>query len=121
MPTLDEKFQAAVSIVQNLPKEGPVSTSNDQKLKFYSLFKQATIGDVNTPRPGLFSFVEKAKWDAWKAREGTNQTEAKEQYIEALMAMFDDIGKAINVTEWVNGPDLDPSIKANLIILGKTF
>ena len=27
---------------------GPVSTSNDQKLEYYSLYKQATVGDVNT-------------------------------------------------------------------------
>ncbi|KAE9551140.1 hypothetical protein FO519_005649 [Halicephalobus sp. NKZ332] len=121
MPSLDERFQAAVAVVQNLPKEGPVSTSNDQKLKFYSLFKQATIGDVNTERPGMFSFIEKAKWDAWKAREGTSQSDAKEQYIEAILAMFDEIGKEINVTEWVSGPGLDPSVKANLIVLGKSF
>lgn len=121
MPSLDERFQAAVNVVQKLPKEGPVSTSNEQKLKFYSLYKQATVGDVNTQRPGMFSFVEKAKWDAWKEREGTLQNDAKEQYIEALLSMFDDIGKQLNVTEWVNGPDLDPSIKQNLEILGKTF
>lgn len=41
---------------------GPLTTSNDQKLKFYSLYKQATVGNVNTERPGMFSFVEKAKW-----------------------------------------------------------
>lgn len=62
MPSLDEQFQAAVEIVQKLPKDGPVSPSNNQKLEFYSLFKQATIGDVNTERPGFFSLVEKAKW-----------------------------------------------------------
>ena len=59
--------------------------------------------------------------DAWKAKEGTSQTDAKEQYIEALLSMFDDIGTKINVTEWVNGPDLDPSVKQNLILLGKVF
>ncbi|CAK5127872.1 unnamed protein product [Meloidogyne enterolobii] len=60
--SLEEKFQAAVDIVQKLPKEGPLQTSNDQKLKFYSLFKQATIGNVNTERPGIFSLVERKKW-----------------------------------------------------------
>ena len=72
---LEEKFQAAVDIVQKLPKEGlilliflkdyfkgPLQTSNDQKLKFYSLFKQSTIGNVNTDRPGIFSLVERKKW-----------------------------------------------------------
>ena len=62
MATLDERFQAAVAVIQTLPKDGPVNPSNDQKLKFYSFYKQATIGDVNTERPGMFSFVEKAKW-----------------------------------------------------------
>ncbi|CAD5229327.1 unnamed protein product [Bursaphelenchus okinawaensis] len=119
MASLDERFDAAVKIVQNLPKDGPVSTSNDQKLEFYSLFKQATIGDVNTERPGFFSLVEKAKWDAWKAREGLAKEEAKEKYIEALLVMFDKIGEVVNISEWVNGPDLDPSIKQNLIVLGK--
>lgn len=57
--------------------------------------------------------------DAWKAREGTGQDDAKEKYIEALLAMFDKIGETVNVSEWVNGPDLDPSVKANLALLGK--
>ncbi|KAH7693716.1 CRE-ACBP-3 protein [Aphelenchoides avenae] len=117
--SLDERFQAAVDIVQKLPKEGPVSISNDQKLKFYSLFKQATVGDVNTDRPGFLSFVERAKWDAWKAVEGTSKEEAKEKYIEALLEMFDKIGETVNVSEWVNGPDLDPTVKTNLALLGK--
>ena len=105
--SLDERFNAAVEIIQKLPKEGPVSTSNEQKLQFYSLFKQATIGDVNTERPGMFSFIEKAKWwvqkelqkywtlsrDAWKAVEGTSSEDAKEQYIKVLLEMFDKISQ----------------------------
>jgi diazepam-binding inhibitor (GABA receptor modulating acyl-CoA-binding protein) len=41
---------------------GPLTTSDDQKLVFYKLFKQATIGDVNTERPGMFSFKQRAMW-----------------------------------------------------------
>ncbi|TKR81264.1 hypothetical protein L596_015165 [Steinernema carpocapsae] len=120
MSSLEQRFQAAVDIVQKLPKEGPVSTSNDQKLKFYSLFKQATIGDVNTERPGMFSFIEKAKWDAWKGVEGTPKNEAMEKYIEVLLEMFDKIGEqGVNVGEWLSGDSLDPSIKQNLALLGK--
>ncbi|KAI1716421.1 acyl coA binding protein domain-containing protein [Ditylenchus destructor] len=116
--SLDERFQAAVTIVQKLPKDGPVQTSNEQKLKFYSLFKQATIGDVNTERPGFFSIVEKAKWDAWKSLEGTSSDEAKEKYVEALLEMFDEIGSQVNVGDWLNGSELDPVIKTNLELLG---
>lgn len=36
--------------------------SNDQKLQFYGLYKQSTIGDVNTPQPWSINMVAKAKW-----------------------------------------------------------
>uniref|UniRef100_A0A1I7ZWB1 ACB domain-containing protein n=1 Tax=Steinernema glaseri TaxID=37863 RepID=A0A1I7ZWB1_9BILA len=118
--SLAERFQAAVDIVQKLPKEGPVTTSNDQKLKFYSLFKQATIGDVNTERPGIFSFIERAKWDAWKAVEGTSKDDAMERYIEVLLQMMDTISEqGVNISEWLSGDSLDPSIKQNLNFLGR--
>jgi len=120
MPSLDERFAAAVEIVQKLPKEGPLTTSNDQKLHFYSLYKQATIGDVNIERPGFFSFVERAKWDAWQGVKGMSAEEAKEKYIQVLLDMFDKIGDQVNVGEWLNGPDLDPSIKTNLELLGSS-
>jgi len=32
----------------------PDNTSNEDKLSLYGLFKQATVGDVNTGRPGIF-------------------------------------------------------------------
>ncbi|KAK0404733.1 hypothetical protein QR680_017600 [Steinernema hermaphroditum] len=116
--SLSERFQAAVDIVQKLPKEGPVTASNDQKLKFYSLYKQATIGDVNTDRPGIFSFIERAKWDAWKGVEGTSKDDAMEQYIEVLLQMMDTVAEqGVNVAEWLNGESLDPSIKKNFAFL----
>ncbi|MBA0687677.1 hypothetical protein Goari_015191, partial [Gossypium aridum] len=38
-------------------------------LILYGLYKQATVGPVNTDRPGMFNMREKYKWDAWKAVE----------------------------------------------------
>jgi len=35
-------------------------------LRFYALFKQATVGPCNVPKPGMLEFVAKAKWQAWK-------------------------------------------------------
>ena len=55
--------------------------SNDDKLEFYGLFKQATVGDVNTERPGMLDMKGKAKWDAWKAKEGMSQDDAKAAYV----------------------------------------
>ena len=33
-----------------------------QRLRFYGLYKQATVGDVTTDRPGMFSPTDRAKW-----------------------------------------------------------
>lgn len=55
--------------------------SNEDALVLYGLFKQATVGDVNTGRPGIFSPTDRAKWDAWNTRKGTSQDDAKEQYV----------------------------------------
>ena len=60
--------------------------SNEDKLEFYGLFKQATVGDTNTERPGMFDLKGKAKWDAWKAKEGMSQDDAKEAYIAKVRA-----------------------------------
>ena len=55
--------------------------SNEEKLEFYALFKQGTVGDVNTERPGMFDLKGKAKWDEWKKKEGMSQDDAKAAYV----------------------------------------
>lgn len=49
------------------------SPGNEAKLKLYGLFKQATVGKVNTKRPGMTDFVGKAKWDAWNSLGSLSQ------------------------------------------------
>ncbi len=63
--SLEERFKALVQIVQSLPKDGDIQLSNDEKLKFYKYFKQATVGPVDTPQPYFFNVIERSKWDAW--------------------------------------------------------
>ncbi|KIM67635.1 hypothetical protein SCLCIDRAFT_1112939 [Scleroderma citrinum Foug A] len=89
--SLQEKFDKAVAFVQSLPKDGPIQTSQDDKLEFYKYFKQATIGDVNTTRPGLFDFVGKAKWDAWEAVKGESTENAQKKYVEALIKILEKV------------------------------
>ncbi|EIN10063.1 Acbp [Punctularia strigosozonata HHB-11173 SS5] len=79
------KFEKAVEIVQNLPKDGPIKPSQDEQLLFYKYYKQATAGDVNTTRPGMLDFVGKAKWDAWNSVKGVSPEEAYEKYVAALI------------------------------------
>ena len=73
--------QACAAMSAEEHKEMVGAFSNDDKLEFYGLFKQATVGDCNTERPGMFDPKGRAKWDAWKAREGMSQDDAKEAYV----------------------------------------
>jgi diazepam-binding inhibitor (GABA receptor modulating acyl-CoA-binding protein) len=47
---MQEDFDVAAEEAKALPD----STSNEDKLQLYALFKQASVGDVNTDRPGIF-------------------------------------------------------------------
>lgn len=59
--------------------------SNETLLQLYSLYKQATIGDVNVePSENPFDFVAKAKYEAWSALKGKTQQEAQSEYINLV-------------------------------------
>ncbi|ORY90450.1 acyl-CoA-binding protein [Syncephalastrum racemosum] len=75
MPSAE--FEKAAADVKNLPKK----PSNDELLALYALFKQATVGDNNTERPGMFDMQGKYKWDAWTEKKGLSSEEAEKQYI----------------------------------------
>ncbi|XP_044755381.1 putative acyl-CoA-binding protein [Coccinella septempunctata] len=86
--SVDAKFNTAVEDVRKL-KAKP---SDDDLLELYALFKQATVGDVNTSRPGMLDLKGKAKWDAWSKKKGTNSEAAKEQYISKVTSLIESIG-----------------------------
>jgi len=88
MTTHQEKFDRAVTIVQGLPKEGPVKPNQEEQLAFYKYYKQATVGDVNIPRPGLLDFAGKAKWDAWDSVKGTSKEDAQKAYVAKLLEVL---------------------------------
>ncbi len=77
---LQEDFQAAVSRSKDLPSR----PSNEELLSLYSLFKQATDGDVSGERPGGFDFKAIAKYDAWAAKKGKSKDEAMQEYVELV-------------------------------------
>jgi diazepam-binding inhibitor (GABA receptor modulating acyl-CoA-binding protein) len=60
----------------------------DQKLKFYSLYKQATEGDNNTEKPGMFSIKEKYKWEAWSTQKGKSQEQAKKEWLDFAVSIL---------------------------------
>lgn len=82
---LDAQFNRAVEIVQGLSKTGPIQTGYEEKLNMYSLYKQATIGNVTSSRPGLLDMLGRAKWGAWAKLKDMNPYEAKWRYVDALL------------------------------------
>ena len=85
MSDLKAQFDEAVNYIQNA--EGDFQPSNEMKLEFYALYKQATEGDVSGKRPGMMDFVARAKYDAWAKLEGTSNDDAMQQYIDKLNAL----------------------------------
>uniref|UniRef100_A0A914R545 ACB domain-containing protein n=1 Tax=Parascaris equorum TaxID=6256 RepID=A0A914R545_PAREQ len=98
------KFEEAAAKVRNLKKK----PNDDEMLQVYSLYKQATVGDVNTPKPGATDATARAKWhimatsgshaheqcllsDSLKNVPGMSQDKAKEEYaklVEQLVTKY---------------------------------
>jgi len=66
--------------VQKLKKR----PDDEDMLRLYAQYKQASEGDVTGDRPGAFSFVDRAKYDAWAKLKGTDATQAMESYIKLV-------------------------------------
>lgn len=93
--SLEEKFHAAVKAIQRLPNDGSFQPSNEMKLTFYGLYKQATVGPCNESRPSFFNLVNRAKWDAWdKCRSMSKQA--------AMVAYIDEIRKILETMPQTN-------------------
>ncbi|KAG7198776.1 hypothetical protein KM043_001760 [Ampulex compressa] len=82
--SLDQKFEAAAEAIK-----GHTQRPTDQELlELYALYKQATIGDVNTSRPGMMDMKGRAKWDSWNGKKGTSKESAMESYIEYVNVLL---------------------------------
>ncbi|MDE2271957.1 MAG: acyl-CoA-binding protein [Xanthomonadaceae bacterium] len=79
-PDLDAAFRQAAEDIQRLAER----PDNDTLLKLYALYKQATEGDVNGPKPGFFDFVNTAKYEAWSRLRGMRGDEARQKYIQLV-------------------------------------
>ena len=73
-------FEDAAEKVKHLPRK----PDDSEMLKIYGLYKQATVGDCNTERPGFWSPVARAKWDSWNGYRNIGCDNAKEEYIKLV-------------------------------------
>ena len=63
--------------------------TNDEFLKLYALFKQATVGDNKTSKPGMFDMKGQFKWKAWKEKNGTSQEDAADAYVALVNELLE--------------------------------
>jgi diazepam-binding inhibitor (GABA receptor modulator, acyl-CoA-binding protein) len=81
---LQKQFEDAVSNSKTLSEK----PSNEVLLQIYSLYKQATTGDVNTEPPSNpFDFVNKAKYDAWATQKGKTKEAAMQEYVDLIQKL----------------------------------
>ncbi|CAB4256784.1 similar to Saccharomyces cerevisiae YGR037C ACB1 Acyl-CoA-binding protein, transports newly synthesized acyl-CoA esters from fatty acid synthetase (Fas1p-Fas2p) to acyl-CoA-consuming processes [Maudiozyma barnettii] len=81
---VSQVFEEKAKAVNDLPTK----PNTEELLKLYALYKQATVGDCNTDRPGIFNLKDRSKWDAWNKVKGTSQDDAEKQYIELVDELF---------------------------------
>ena len=55
------------------------------KLELYALNKQATIGDINIPKPAsILDFDGKARWEAWDRKRGFSKEQAQNKFVSKI-------------------------------------
>ncbi len=78
---LKQLFEKAVADSKLLPKK----PATDILLQLYSLYKQATEGDINIDAPkNMFDFVAKAKFGAWEKLKGESKDKCMEDFIKLI-------------------------------------
>ena len=80
MTDLKNAFEKAAGDSKQLPSR----PDNETLLLLYSLYKQATEGDISGERPGGFDFKAIAKFDAWTSKKGKAREQAMQEYVDLV-------------------------------------
>lgn len=71
--------------------------NDDQMLQFYGLYKQATDGPCDKPKPSWYQMTEKQKWEAWMSQKDLGPEAAMEKYIQLLDSIDPSWQKDLNI------------------------
>lgn len=83
MSELKTAFEQASIDVQKIAER----PDNMTLLRLYALYKQGSLGDNGTDRPGFTDMVGRAKWEAWNALKGTAPEAAMQSYVELVQSL----------------------------------
>ncbi|CAK9803441.1 Acyl-CoA-binding domain-containing protein 6 [Anthophora quadrimaculata] len=78
--SLEKTFNKAAHHLQLLASE----LNSTELLKFYALYKQATIGPCNISKPSWYQMQARQKWEAWKNLNDMSCDDAMNNYIQEL-------------------------------------
>ncbi len=81
---MDTRLQDQFNISSIVVKKMKKTPTNDELLELYSLYKQATTGDCNTPKPSFLNIREKSKWNSWKKLSGMEKKHAMFLYVKLV-------------------------------------
>ncbi len=71
------QFLEAAEAVKTLTTQ----PDHDTLASLYGLYKQATVGDNNTPKPGFLDFKGTKKWEGWNKYKGYSKKKAEYEYV----------------------------------------
>jgi diazepam-binding inhibitor (GABA receptor modulating acyl-CoA-binding protein) len=84
MSELETEFTDHATRVKQLT----VRPSDEILLELYSLYKQSTIGNCNTPQPWFYEIENQSKWNAWNARKDQTKEECMRLYINKVKELI---------------------------------
>ncbi|XP_053368284.1 acyl-CoA-binding domain-containing protein 4 isoform X1 [Clarias gariepinus] len=94
-----KRFQAAVDVIQNLPKNGSYRPSYEVMLRFYSLYKQAVCGPCTASRPSFWDPVGRYKWDAWNRLGDMSRESAMAAYVDEMKKVAQEVIENMPINE----------------------
>lgn len=98
-------FEQAVAFIDSSLKQLAQSSSMnlvsmDEKLQFYALYKQATVGRCTGPRPYFYDIQGRYKYDAWLQLGDLSKETAMSRYVDRviefgqkMMSLYQNDGK----------------------------
>ncbi|XP_051160205.1 acyl-CoA-binding domain-containing protein 6-like [Leptopilina boulardi] len=115
---LEETFDKAARHLQSLVSQ----LDSGQLLGFYGLYKQATCGSCDTPKPSWYQMQAKHKWEAWQSLGEMSREVAMASYIRAVGKIDPDWEEKSNDNSqaWVAVSRL-PNTDEELRDIDKTF
>ncbi|KAF3691476.1 Acyl-CoA-binding domain-containing protein 4 [Channa argus] len=94
-----KRFQAAVDVIHNLPKNGSYQPSYDVMLRFYSLYKQAVCGPCTVPCPAFWDPVGRYKWNAWSRLGKMSSESAMAAYVDEMKKVAQEVINTMPMNE----------------------